>query len=256
MRIKAHNTETFYQTIGKHPRTLLLLHGWGNNWEAWSPLIPELSKNYRLLIPDLPGFGGSDSPQNGWEMSEYVEWLRDFLKKTETPELAGVLGHSFGGKLAAWSWLGTEKSFFPPVETSLFLLSPSGIMNELSPSRRALQFTLQAIPRSLKRNVFGSVRKFVYNRLLNETDYISATSFQESTLSLILQQDIREVASPSEHSLRLCWGERDPAVPSWMAYEFSTLSSDAEIFLVPNCGHFPHHEKTEFVLRWLKANDL
>ncbi len=45
---------------------LLMLHGWPQNWFMWRHLVPALGGRYRLLMPDLRGFGWSDAPASGY----------------------------------------------------------------------------------------------------------------------------------------------------------------------------------------------
>ncbi len=255
MHVIVQGVDTFYQAIGRQPSALLLLPGWGNSWEAWAPLIPELSRRHRLLIPDLPGFGQSQSPEHGWNMAEYSEWLAEFLRTQKIERLAGVLGHSFGGKLAAFGWWA-ENSSLPPVEKGFFLIDPSGITNGLSIPRQLIRSLAQSIPRKLKRGPLANFRRRVYTKVLQETDYFSATKFQEETLNLILREDIRDHAIEKDWPLHLAWGEYDPATPLWMAYEFAKISAESEVFVVPQTGHFPHQEKTELILHWLEAYGL
>lgn len=246
------NLSTAYQSIGHRKPTLLLLHGWANDWQAWGELIPTLSQYYRLIIPDLPGFGKSHSPQNGWDTPRYVQWLKAFLHELNITELHAVIGHSYGGKIAAFGWL-TENPMLPPTKKGIFAIGPSGIPSQLSAPRTLLGQMLPLIPNFVKRDLLGSARTFFYKNLLDEQDYISATPFQEHTLHKILREDIRRRAKNSSTPLHLCWGEKDSAVPLWMAYQYVKTSQDAHVFVVPDAGHFPHHTQKALVLRWLET---
>ncbi len=255
MRVELNHLSTYYQSIGRHTSTLLLLHGWNNNWEAWAPLIPELSRRHRLIIPDLPGFGQSQSPNTGWDMSKYQVWLAAFLAELKIETLTGVLGHSLGGKLAAFGWWG-ENVALPVVTKGFFLLDPSGITNELPWGRRALRSAIRVVPRQLKRGALAQLRRTLYTRLLHETDYYAANSFQEETLNHILLEDIRLNTQTQDLPLHLAWGANDQATPLWMAYEFATIANHSDVFVVPQAGHFPHQERTPLILSWLEAHGL
>lgn len=251
--VRAAGIETFYQDIGRHERTLILLHGWGNTWDAWSPLIPILAAQYRLIIPDLPGFGQSESPKEGWDTPKYVTWLKSFLHATRVQDIEAVIGHSYGGKLSAYAWIADEDDL-PQPKAGLFLIGPSGIPTPLSPFRRFLAKNLSLIPLSLRRGLLSPVRKFLYHTLLNEKDYLSATPFQEETLRRVLPEDIRDaVKEPSKLSMRFCWGEHDAEMPVWMAYPFSSISQNTHIFVIKDTAHFPHHTHTQLVAAWLEA---
>ena len=43
-------------------RPLLLLHGWPEYWLTWRPVMQRLADRFRLIAPDLRGFGGSALP--------------------------------------------------------------------------------------------------------------------------------------------------------------------------------------------------
>ena len=45
---------------------LVMLHGWPQNWYMWRLLVAPLGERYRLIMPDLRGFGWSDAPQSGY----------------------------------------------------------------------------------------------------------------------------------------------------------------------------------------------
>ncbi len=250
-RVAISGLETNYQLIGKKPETLLLLHGWGNDWQAWSPLIPELSKQYRLLIPDLPGFGASDSPKRGWETKDYVAWLEQFLQELGIQELSAVIGHSYGGKIATFAW--KSENALPQLKQGALLISPSGIPARLSWKRQLLSSILPLFPSFIRRGLFSSWRTFFYTRLLHEEDYLQASPFQEQTLNRILLEDVRKIDQKTNTPFFFCWGENDQAVPLWMAYEYARSTRHSEVFVVPQAGHFPHHSHTELTVRWIKT---
>lgn len=78
---------------------VVLIHGFCETHKIWDGFVPELAKKYRVLTPDLPGFGRSPLPNGGFSIDDIAEmvckWLRD-LGITETV----VIGHSLGGYIA------------------------------------------------------------------------------------------------------------------------------------------------------------
>lgn len=79
---------------------VLLLHGWPQNWWMWRHLIPVLAgAGFRVLAPDLRGFGWSDAPPTGYrkdELARDVQALMDALGL----EKVAVVGHDWGGYVA------------------------------------------------------------------------------------------------------------------------------------------------------------
>jgi len=78
---------------------VVLVHGWGGSAEMWTPLIKELSPNYRLIAMDCRGHGKSDKPhdasQYGIEMVNDIVRLLDHLKINK----AHIIGYSMGGMI-------------------------------------------------------------------------------------------------------------------------------------------------------------
>ncbi|MGH7723552.1 MAG: alpha/beta fold hydrolase, partial [Candidatus Dormibacteria bacterium] len=77
---------------------LLLLHGWGAHKELMAPIAERLS-GYRIVAPDLPGFGATPAPPRAWGVDEYAAWLVALLDRLGV-ERAHVVGHSNGGRVA------------------------------------------------------------------------------------------------------------------------------------------------------------
>ena len=53
----------YYETYGSGS-PLVLLHGFGGSGSTWAPIIPDLSKYFRVIVPDLRGHGRSTNPTN------------------------------------------------------------------------------------------------------------------------------------------------------------------------------------------------
>jgi pimeloyl-ACP methyl ester carboxylesterase len=61
--VAVNGMQMYYETYGEGD-PLVLLHGFGGSGQTWSRFIPELSKRYRLVVPDLRGHGRSTNPSH------------------------------------------------------------------------------------------------------------------------------------------------------------------------------------------------
>jgi pimeloyl-ACP methyl ester carboxylesterase len=77
---------------------LLLLHGYTDSSRSWSLTAPYLGE-YRLLIPDQRGHGGSDAPECCFSLSQFAYDARLFLDALKI-DRAAVAGHSLGSMVA------------------------------------------------------------------------------------------------------------------------------------------------------------
>ena len=89
-----------YKDFGnKEGQPIIYLHGWGQNIAMMEPIAKPFEKTHRLIILDLPGFGISDEPESAWTLHDYVEMLKELLKKLNISK-PNLIGHSFGGKIS------------------------------------------------------------------------------------------------------------------------------------------------------------
>jgi len=78
---------------------LLLIHGIGGSSESWREVVPELSRKYRVIAPDLLGHGQTDKPRGDYSLGAFAVWLRDFLDALGIRKVT-LIGHSLGGGIA------------------------------------------------------------------------------------------------------------------------------------------------------------
>ncbi|MCB1755197.1 MAG: alpha/beta fold hydrolase, partial [Gammaproteobacteria bacterium] len=100
--IKAAGLMTNYHEQGQG-EPVLLIHGSGpgvSAWANWRLTLPALADNYRVIAPDMAGFGFSERPENyQYNMENWVTQAVGLLDALEI-EKAAVVGNSFGGALA------------------------------------------------------------------------------------------------------------------------------------------------------------
>ena len=78
---------------------LLLIHGMAGSSETWRAVIPQLSRKYRVIAPDLLGHGQSDKPRGDYSLGAFAVWLRDLLDELGISR-ATIVGQSLGGGVA------------------------------------------------------------------------------------------------------------------------------------------------------------
>ncbi|KAI9512738.1 Alpha/Beta hydrolase protein [Russula earlei] len=83
-------------------RTLLFLHGWPSLWASWKYQIQEFGSDYRLIVPDIRGFGASTHPGDVQSSGSFPDLVGDvtcILGHARVSQ-AVVIGHDWGTQLA------------------------------------------------------------------------------------------------------------------------------------------------------------
>src|SRR5690349_687104 len=89
------NGVDIHYVIGGSGEPLVLLHGFGQNWYMWNRLLPELSKHFTVIAPDLRGVGESDKPGDGYEKKTMAVDVHELVKKLGY-ESVNLAGHDIG----------------------------------------------------------------------------------------------------------------------------------------------------------------
>lgn len=91
-----HYEDHYFGEAWKTPETVVLVHGVAESGRAWDQWVPHVSRHYRVIRPDLRGFGASTIPEDGYVFTPqgFAADLADFI---ETLELGPV--HIVGAKI-------------------------------------------------------------------------------------------------------------------------------------------------------------
>jgi len=89
------NGVNIHYVIGGHGEPLVLLHGFGQNWYMWNRLLPELSKHFTVIVPDLRGIGESDKPADGYDKKTMAKDIHELIAKLGYKSIK-LAGHDIG----------------------------------------------------------------------------------------------------------------------------------------------------------------
>lgn len=111
------------ETTGENKPTLVFLHGFGGGSSAyeWSKVYPAFASDYRVIAPDLIGWGRSEHPPRNYQIEDYLTIIREFLEATcsePVTVIASSLTAAFTIRVAI---------AHPELFKSLILTTPAGL---------------------------------------------------------------------------------------------------------------------------------
>jgi pimeloyl-ACP methyl ester carboxylesterase len=89
------NGVKIHYVMGGKGQPLLLVHGFGTNWYMWNRLLPELSKHFTVIAPDLRGVGESGKPAGGYDKKTMAVDLHELMKNLGYKDV-DIAGHDIG----------------------------------------------------------------------------------------------------------------------------------------------------------------
>jgi len=255
IEINGANTHFTRQGVGEE---LLLIHGFGSSTYTWRSVVDSLAKDFEVDAIDLPGFGLSQALNATPTVEAYVDFLNDFMQ-TLCIDDAVFMGNSFGGEI---SWRFALK--YPERVRALVLVDAAGYPNESPAIFKLLRMPLLGemiagvnakwIVRKNLQQVFvddalvtDAVVANYYYRLLkksNRETVLARARMKQDTLYKTLPQ----IRQPT----LIIWGENDSWIPVEFARRFAADIPQAQLAILPNCGHVPQEEKPEAVARLVR----
>lgn len=255
-----------YHVAGEGP-ALLLIHGSGPGVSAWAnfgELLPILSGRYRVVMPDLPGYGASEVPElDGDYGRTALAAVREVLT-AEGIDLVHVVGNSLGGMLALR--LALEH---PDLVDRIIAMGPGGASFPLfgpQPTegiRRLVEFTNDPSREKMVAWMYSMVgdASFVTpervdarwksasapEALAFTRDFYAAAmrAMRDGPAAAPLWSRLGEIA----HPVLLVYGREDRVTPVESAFLPLRLLRNAELHVVGNAGHWVMLERPRSFVR-------
>jgi pimeloyl-ACP methyl ester carboxylesterase len=234
MQVVVDHLLTHYEVAGKG-KLVLLLHGWGDSSAGSLALQKALAAKYRVLTPDLPGFGKTQAPETTWNLDDYGRFVAALLKKLDLGQPYAIIGHSNGGSVAiracALGLLQPKK---------LVLMASAGIRTGGGLRRTLLLIAAKA------GNVATLGLPARYRNALRRQLYKSAGSDAlvvenlKDTFAKTVRQDVQADAAQLAQPTLLLFGDHDTAVPLAHGERYAQLIPNARLTVISPSGHFVH----------------
>jgi len=262
--VKVDHLNIHLYTAGEEDETVVLLHGGGldSAWLSWQPVILALSTRFRVIAPDLPGYGKSDTPQIDYTLDYYIDFVRRLLDQldVERPTLAGI---SMGGGIAIGFALAHPQRVNRLVPVDSYGIQrkyPGGLwgyylvrmewLNRFSwwllgRNRALTRASLQQImydPNALSDDLINEV----YEEIRRPRAGMAFRSFQRHE---VLRDGVRtcylDRLKEIQAETLFIHGENDRLVPVECAREAHARLPGSRLEVIPACGHWPQREKPD-----------
>ena len=233
---------------GRGPE-LLFIHGLGGNWQNWRANLAGLASRYRVIAPDLPGFGGSPAYSGAVTMTRYTDTIVEFL------DILGIeqptyIGHSMGGLLSIEAAVRHADRV-----TAILLASSGGIPLTtlrhrvvLRPGVLALNTILRLEP--IRRAVPANrpVRHAIAAWIVHQPQRIEPAQLVEALAGVdmpgfgaVLRAGLRYDARLRAQHLRcptlIVWGRHDRLLPLSMGQRLHELIPHSDFLVWDDTGH-------------------
>ncbi len=246
--IKIDDHTIVYLEGGKGP-TILLLHGYTANKDNWTRFAGYLTKDYHVVIPDIPGYGESSKlMDSSYDLSHQISRLHKFTEALKL-ENFHIAGSSMGGFFA-----GIYAVRYPDEIISLGLFDAGGVMSlgksevtkmmekgenpfvlkdssDMSRFMKLVFVNPPSLPYPLKKVM---VQTALANRKIYEKEFKEVSSD-----FLSLEKELPNI----EAQTLILWGDRDKILDVSSVPVFEKGLKNHKTVIIKDCGHLPMVEK-------------
>lgn len=224
-------------TTARHnaAHTIVLVHGLGVSGAYWMPTAQLLTEHFRVLVPDLPGFGDSDRPRRVFDVDELAGALASWMDAMEI-DRAPLVANSLGCQVAVRMALD-QPDRIPRLILQGMTIDPEARSAPQQMARLLADALVE--PPSLVPLIVRDYLKCGPRRLIG-------------TLGRILDDPIADNLKRIEVPALVVRGERDPIVPQGWAEESARLLPDGRLVVIPGAAHalnFSHPDALSHVIR-------
>lgn len=256
------NPKLAYIDQGKG-EVVLLIHGLASNAGFWRYNIPELSKNFRVIAVDLPGYGKSDKGNYSYKMTFFVQAIKNLIDELGI-EQVNLIGHSMGGQIGIWFSI-----LYPERINKLVLAAPAGIekfnrgegewLKSVVTIRSVKGTNEEGVRRNLSNNFYNWRSELEWMveervRMAKAKDFdLFARAVTRSVAGMIDEPTSDKLSLVKSKTL-IIYGEKDGLIPN--PYLHPGFPKDvfkigkekipnSELYEIKNCGHILMIEKPE-----------
>ncbi|UOE45114.1 alpha/beta fold hydrolase [Agromyces larvae] len=253
-------TETAWWEYGDPAApALVLVHGFRGDHHGLEPIVAHLP-GFRVISPDLPGFGASAPLERVHDIDGYTAWLRAFVDGLDLADGFDLLGHSFGSIVAAAAvadGLAPRRLVLVNPIGAPALEGPRGVMTRLAvgyyraaaalPERAGFALLrngaiVRVMSVTMAKTREKPLRRFIHDQ---HDRYFSAFADRDAVLEAFrasVSHDVREYAPRIGVPTLLVAADRDDITPIEAQHRLVERFPDASLEVIRDVGHLIHYE--------------
>lgn len=250
-KLNVRNTELSFYDIG-NGQPIVLIHGFAGSKLYWEEIIPELSKNSRVIALDLPGHGDSKMGDEKYSIEDIAGLIRELLDNLELEKVT-MFGHSLGGyiTLAFAEKYPEYLDGFSLVHSTADPDSDEAKSGRDSNARKVLEEGTEPLVKGLSQKLFSPGNSVNNASDIKQTMEIgNSTSINGMVNALLAMRDRPDrnhVLKDSTMPVLMVAGEQDQIIPPEKT--FSVNKENIEQYLIKDSGHMSMYEQPEELVK-------
>jgi pimeloyl-ACP methyl ester carboxylesterase len=231
---KSADTSIAYHSVGEYSAdkpVIIWAHGWGQSHAAFLPLITPLARAGYHITLDLPGFGQSPAPDEGWDTRAYADAIAAWITEQGYTNVIWV-GHSFGCRVGI-----QMAAHYPDLINGLCLIAGAGLKRKRPVHKKIYFYCRIKVFKALRRFVPDGSFKDMLMTKFGSADYKSAGPMRKIFVRVV-NEDLSPEAEKITCPTALVYGSNDTETPPEFGMRFSRLIKDSKLHLLDGQDHY------------------
>ena len=229
---------------------VILLHGYGDSWFSFSPILPLLDSKYRVYIPDQRGHGDSDRPAPGsYALKQFAADIVAFMDAMKLKH-ATIVGHSMG------SFVAQHVAAEVPdrVDKLVLIGSATKIRNNVvTDLQREINGLTDPLPEKFVRDfqtsvAFKTLPPEFLDGIVRESMKLPARVWREVMAQMVSPDSDADLAKIKSPTL-IIWGDKENIFPRSEQDSLVAALRNAVLKVYQDTGHAPTWERPEQVVK-------
>lgn len=226
-------------------QTLVILPGWGGTKETWQAFTNLAQRDFDVQVINLPCFGDEPCPTEPWGVEQYANFVKSKITNHKSKII--LLGHSFGGQIAAYF-----TAHNPEMINKLILFAPA-LFRHKRGLRRLLFGAVAKIGKIIFKlpfiEKFDVLAKKLLYKVADSPDYSDTSGIKREIFKKIIRWDLTEYLPQISAPTLLVQGNFDKYVPVKDSEKASKLIPNAKLEIVQFGRHGMHFQLPEIFFK-------
>lgn len=249
--------------------TLIMIHGFRGTHHGLSLIARELSDDFDVKVPDLPGFASGPELKH-YSLAGYVSWLDRYINQNSKGKVY-LLGHSFGSiicsaycaqnktkvaklilvnpigapALEGPRWVATQMAVF-------YYKIGSKLPDKLANRWLSSNLIVTIMSMSLAKTKSKSLRKYIHHQHRKYFSRFRSPSSVLESFETSIHYSVKDFASAVHQPTLLIAGDKDDITSLDKQKELKAMFPDATLKVISGVGHLTHYETPEKVAELTK----
>ncbi len=258
---------------------VVLLHGWPETSYAWRKQIPALSTKYRLIVPDLRGYGATDKPATGYDKRSMARDIKELIEHCGYAKVV-MIGHDRGARVTTrfakdYPEMVERICVMDNIPTRIVFETMSGrpTGTDISPGQMAKGYwffnfnQIVDLPEALitgreeiwlrhwlsswsyNRELFSDEEVAEYVKAYSQPGALRGSFNDYRAAPVDTAQDMEDSDVLIQCPILALWGASFELVGEWFDVEavWNSMGTDVTAVPIPECGHLCQEEQPEIV---------